>query len=159
MSCCVASLGQMWQKPACKGCWCRIGGLLREQRSIIRDRFCRAKEQQDQYRFPHTPMTDNEFSWEGRTYGNLKHDLIAAYLAIDIQKSRYGAEELLQKTREVRSGRIFSWERIGNAYWLRLFPDHVEIAEDYGEKVGEAARIPISDFEAAVAAWRDYANP
>ena len=30
-------------------------------------------------------MTDNEFSWEGRTYGNLKHDLIAAYLAIDIR--------------------------------------------------------------------------
>jgi hypothetical protein len=92
-------------------------------------------------------------------HGDPGHDLIAAYLAIDIQKSRYGAEELLQKTREVRSGQIPSWERIGNAYWLRLFPDHVEIAEDYGEETGEVARIPASDFEAAVAAWRDFANP
>jgi hypothetical protein len=103
-------------------------------------------------------MTGNDFSWKGRVYGNPKHDLIAAYLAIDIQKSRYWAEELLQKTREVRSGRIPSWERIGNAYCLRLFPDHVEIEEDYGEETGEPVRIPINDFEVAAAAWREAAN-
>ena len=103
-------------------------------------------------------MTRNVFSWKGRVYGNPAHELIAAYLAIDIQKSGHWAEELLQKTRDVRSGRIPSWERTGNAYCLRLFPDHVEIEEDYGEKPGEAVRIPINDFEEAVAAWRDFAD-
>jgi hypothetical protein len=102
-------------------------------------------------------MTGNGFSWKGRVYGNPQHDLIAAYLAMDIQKSRYWAEELLQKTRKVRSGRIPSWERIGTAYCLRLFPDHAEIEEDYGDEMGESVRIPINDFEAAAAAWREAA--
>jgi hypothetical protein len=103
-------------------------------------------------------MTGNGFWWKGRVYGNSAHDLLAAYLAIDIQKSRCWAEELLQKTREVRSGRIPSWERIGNAYLLRLFPDHVEIQEDYGEEPRETVRIPIHEFEAAAAAWREFAD-
>lgn len=98
-------------------------------------------------------MTNNSFMWPGRLCGNPAHDLITAYLVIDIQKNPQWAEELLRKTREVKSGRIPSWERIGNAYWLRLFPDHVEIDEDYAEESGEAVKISINDFEAAVAAW------
>lgn len=99
-------------------------------------------------------MSDN-FTWPGRLSGNLAHDLITAYLVIDIQKSPQWTEELLQKTREVKSGRIPSWERTGNAYCLRLFPDHVEIEEDYAEECAEAVKISIDDFEAAVAAWRE----
>ena len=99
-------------------------------------------------------MSDS-FTWPGRLPGNPAHDLITAYLVIDIQKSPQWAEELLQKTREVKSGRIPSWERTGNAYCLRLFPDRVEIEEDYAEESAEAVEISIDDFEAAVAAWRE----
>lgn len=103
-------------------------------------------------------MNANHFAWPGRLHDNPAHDLIAAYLAIDIQKSPQWAEELLQKTREVKSGQISSWERIGNAYCLRLFPDHVEIEEDYAEKPGEAVKIPIDAFEAAATAWREFVS-
>ncbi|KIO49998.1 hypothetical protein SQ11_03640 [Nitrosospira sp. NpAV] len=101
-------------------------------------------------------MNGNGFDWPGRLGGNPAHDLVIAYLTIDIQKNAQWAEELLQKTREVKSGQISSWERIGNAYWLRLFPDHVEIEEDYTEETGEAIKIAINDFEAAAAAWQEF---
>lgn len=101
-------------------------------------------------------MNGNGFDWPGRLVGNSAHDLIIAYLTIDIQKNAQWAEELLQKTREVKSERIPSWERIGNAYWLRLLPDHVEIEEDYAEGSGEAVKISIHVFEAAVAAWQEF---
>ena len=103
-------------------------------------------------------MNAHSFAWPGRLPGSPAHDLIAAYLAIDIQKSPEWIKEVLQKIREVKSGKIPSWERIGNAYCLRLFPDHVEIEEDYAEEPGETARISIDDFEAAGAAWQEFAG-
>ena len=103
-------------------------------------------------------MNAHSFAWPGRLPGNPAHNLIAAYLAIDIQKSPVWIKEVLQKIREVKSGQISSWERIGNAYCLRLFPDHVEIEEDYAEEPGETARISIDDFEAAIMAWQDFAG-
>lgn len=101
-------------------------------------------------------MNADSFAWPGRLRDNPAHDLIIAYLTIDIQKNAQWAEELLQKTREVKSGQISSWERIGNAYWLRLFPNQVEIEEDYAEEPGEVVRISINDFEAAVVAWQEF---
>ena len=101
-------------------------------------------------------MNTHSFDWNGRLHDNPVHDLIAAYLAIDLQKSPEWIKEVLQKIREVKSGEISSWERIGNAYCLRLFPDHVEIEEDYAEESGETARISIDDFETAASAWRDF---
>lgn len=101
-------------------------------------------------------MNTNRFDWPGRLRDNPAHDLITAYLTIDIQKNPQWSEELLRKTREVKSGHIPSWERIGNAYCLRLFPDHVEIEEDYAEEPGEPVNVSIDDFEAAAAAWRAF---
>jgi uncharacterized protein YacL (UPF0231 family) len=101
-------------------------------------------------------MNTNSFNWPGRVHGNPAHDLVAAYLAMDIQKSPEWIKEVLRKTWEVKSGQISFWERIGNAYCLRLFPDHVEIEEDYAEEPGESVRISIDDFEAAAAAWREF---
>ncbi len=89
---------------------------------------------------------------------NPSHELITAYLTIDIQKSPKGVEELLQKIKAVRSGQIPSWERIGNAYCLRLFPNHIEIEADYPEDTGSVIKIPINDFESAVTAWQEVIN-
>ena len=99
-------------------------------------------------------MSANSFAWPGRVTGNPAHDLIAAYLAVDIQRSPEWAEELLEKTAEVKSGQLGSWERCGNAYCLRLFRDQVEIEENYEEQPAEPVMIPIDDFVAAAAAWR-----
>ena|SRR5690348_16504640 len=98
-------------------------------------------------------MSTHGFTWPGRIRDDLDHDLIAAYLAIDIQKSPEWAKELLQKTDEVKSGEIDSWERVGNAYCLCLFRDHVEIEENYEEQPAEPVKVSIDDFRAAAAAW------
>ena len=94
------------------------------------------------------------FSWPGRIQGDPSHDLIIAYLTIDIQKSPQWAEELLQKITTIKSNQISSWERAGNAYCLHLYPDHVEIEDDYAEESGELVKIPLDDFVAAVKAWQ-----
>ena len=101
-------------------------------------------------------MSAEIFAWPGRINGNSDHDLIAAYLAIDIQRSPEWAEELVEKTAGVKSGQIDSWERCGNAYCLRLFRDEVEIEENYEEQPAKPIRIPIDDFEAAAVAWRKF---
>jgi hypothetical protein len=101
-------------------------------------------------------MNAQRFTWPGRENGNSAHDLIAAYLAVDIQKSPAWAKQLLQKTEEVRSGQIDSWERFGNAYSLRIFPNRVEIGEDYEDEAGQPVNVPIDDFEAATAAWLKF---
>ncbi|SFW17564.1 hypothetical protein [Nitrosovibrio sp. Nv17] len=96
------------------------------------------------------------FTWPGRLHGDPAHDLIVAYLVVDIQKNLQWAEELLRKTRAVGAGEAPFWERMGNAYWLRLYPDHAEIEEDYAAEPGSATTVPLGEFEAAVVAWRAF---
>lgn len=98
-------------------------------------------------------MTQNSFSWPGRCHGDPVHDLINAYLVIDIQNSPKGAEELLEKIRLVKKGELTSWERIGNAYTLTLLPDSIEIEEDYS---GETITGKLDVFEKAVVAWKTH---
>jgi len=81
------------------------------------------------------------------------HDLITAYLTIDIQQSPKWTAELLQQIKMVKSGQVPSWERTGNAYCLRIYPDYVEIEDDYAEEVGELLKISLDDFETAIIAW------
>ncbi len=98
-------------------------------------------------------MTENSFTWPGRCQDDPVHDLINAYLVIDIQNSPKGTDELLEKIRLVKIGKLSSWERIGNAYTLTLLPDSIEIEEDYS---GESITCKLDDFEKAVAAWKTY---
>tara|TARA_R110002073_G_scaffold216600_2_gene376786 strand:+ start:1813 stop:2127 length:315 start_codon:yes stop_codon:yes gene_type:complete len=101
-------------------------------------------------------MKEKHFTWPGRLKNNPEHDLINAYFTIDIQKSSEWVTELLQKTKSVRSGQMQSWERIGNAYCLRLYSNHIEIEEDYTEAAGSITKIPITDWEAALTAWQNF---
>lgn len=98
-------------------------------------------------------MTQNSFNWPGRCQGDPFHDLINAYLVIDVQNSPKGAEELLEKIQMVKMGKLTSWERIGNAYTLTLLPDIIKIEEDY---TGETITGKLDDFEKAVTAWKTY---
>jgi hypothetical protein len=101
-------------------------------------------------------MNDNLFTWPGYEPDESLHRLIIAYLTIDIQKSPEGTMELLEKINAVRSRQIPEWERIGNAYCLRLFLDYVEIEEDFPEEPARVEQIPIAVFEAAVQSWQQY---
>lgn len=101
-------------------------------------------------------MNANHFTWAGYQSAESTHRLIIAYLTIDIQRSPEGAMEILEKINAVRSGQIPEWERIGNAYCLRLFSDYVEIEEDFAEEPGRLERIPIAVFEAAAQSWQQH---
>ncbi len=97
--------------------------------------------------------TPTDFSWPGYDHKDATHRLITAYLTLDIQKSMEATTELLDRIQAIQSGRIVEWERIGNAYCLRLLPEFVEIEEDYAEEPGIPIEIPLPLFAAAVSAW------
>ncbi|WP_297324052.1 hypothetical protein [Nitrosomonas sp.] len=101
-------------------------------------------------------MNNYPFTWSGHHPAEPTHRLIIAYLTIDIQRSPEDASELLQKIHAVHSGQLPEWERIGNAYCLRLFPDYVEIEEDFAEEGGKLEKIPLATFKAAVQSWQEY---
>ncbi len=93
-------------------------------------------------------------NWPGYDHDNSTHRLITAYLTLDIQKSLEATDELLDRMQAVQTGQITEWERIGNAYCLRLLPEIVEIEEDYADEPGTPIQIPAPLFKTAVVAWR-----
>ncbi len=101
-------------------------------------------------------MNNRSFTWPGYNADDPTHRLVTAYLTIDIQKSPEGVNELLEKIDAVHTGKLSEWERIGNAYCLRLSSDYAEIEEDFASEPGQSARIPLHVFTAAVLSWRQY---
>ncbi|SER16464.1 hypothetical protein SAMN05421690_101073 [Nitrosomonas sp. Nm51] len=101
-------------------------------------------------------MNQDNCNWPGRIPGDPAHDRIAAYLTLDIQKSPAWVDELAQKIDAVQSGRLASWERNGNAYYLSVYPQHVEIEANFTEEQepGGVMRIPLTTFTDAVKAWQ-----
>lgn len=99
-------------------------------------------------------MTESDFTWPGRIQDDPAHDLIIAYLTIDIQQSPRWTEELLQQIELVKSGQIPSWDRTGNAYYLHIYPDYVEIEDDYTEGGSKPLKVKFQDFLMAVKAWQ-----
>ena len=76
---------------------------------------------------------DNTFSWQGYQPEETSHRLVAAYLAVDIQRNIEETNNLLQKIDAISKREIPNWERIGNAYYLRLFPEYAEIEEEFSD--------------------------
>lgn len=101
-------------------------------------------------------MNECDFTWPGRIHDDPAHDLVVAYLTIDIQHSPQWTNELLQHLKMVEYGQIPSWERTGNAYCLRIYPDHIEIEDDYADEVGELLKISLVDFELIVKSWQEF---
>ena len=82
------------------------------------------------------------------------HERIVAYLTLDIQQSPIWTAELMAKISAVRSGKLSSWERVGNAYCLYIYPQYVVIEDDYSEAPDAIMKIPIATFSDAVNAWQ-----
>ncbi|MGR9012149.1 MAG: hypothetical protein ACU83U_00750 [Gammaproteobacteria bacterium] len=101
-------------------------------------------------------MNSEPFTWPGRLEGDPAHDLIHAYLVIDIQNSPKGTDELLEMINQVKEGRLPCWERIGNAYTLSLFPDHIKIEtdNDFADEPCGVVMASLDDFKKAVSAWK-----
>ena len=72
----------------------------------------------------------------------------------NIQQSPVWTAELMAKISAVRSGKLSSWERAGNAYCLNIYPQYVVIEDDYSEAPDAVMKIPIAIFSDAVNAWQ-----
>ena len=97
-------------------------------------------------------MSESQFSRPRLGPNDRTRDLIAAFLAIDIQRSPEWARDLLAKIAAVKAGELPSWERLGNAYRLSVSAQDALI-EDLIDPTNPPQRFPLGELEAAVAAW------
>jgi len=97
-------------------------------------------------------MTEKQFQWPGRRPNDPAHDLLIAFLVMDIQHSPEWARELADQIEQVKSGKLPVWERIGNAYRLEL-TDQRALIEDLVDEDSPILTVPFADFCKAVEAW------
>ena len=97
-------------------------------------------------------MAEQSFQWPGRRTDDPAHEMLVAFLVMDIQHNPEWARELADRIAEVESGRRPVWERIGNAYRLEL-TDQGALIEDLVDEDAPAQTIALGDFCKAVEAW------
>jgi len=97
-------------------------------------------------------MTEKPFHWPGRRPGDPAHDMLAAFLVMDIQRNPEWSRELSDRIAEVKAGKQPVWERIGNAYRLELTDRGVSI-EDLVDENSAIQEVTLEDFCRAVEAW------
>ena len=97
-------------------------------------------------------MAEKPFQWPGRRTNDPAHDMLVAFLVMDIQHNPDWARELADRIVEVKSGRLSVWERIGNAYRLELTAKGA-LLEDLVDEDSPEQMIDVKDFSDAVEAW------
>ena len=97
-------------------------------------------------------MTDKPFKWLGRRSNDPAHEMLVAFLVIDIQRNPEWARELADRLVAVKSGVLPAWERIGNAYRLELTEKGAMI-EDLVDEDSPVQKVTLEDFSEAVEAW------
>ena len=97
-------------------------------------------------------MTRNSFQWPGQRNSDPAHNMLTAFLVMDIQRNPEWAWELMDRIAEVKSGKIPMWERTGNAYRLEL-TDQGALIEDLVDDDAPVEKITLEEFSAAVEAW------
>jgi hypothetical protein len=97
-------------------------------------------------------MTEKPFQWPGRRTNDPAHDMLVAFLVMDIQRNPEWACELGDRIEQVKSGKLPVWERIGNAYRLELTGKRA-LLEDLVDEDSPAQEISLEDFSKAVELW------
>ena len=97
-------------------------------------------------------MADKPFQWPGQRDGDPAHNMLTAFLVMDIQHNAEWAQELLDRINQVKCGKYPDWERIGNAYRLELNAKEALI-EDLVDEESPVQAVAIEDFRCAVEAW------
>ncbi len=97
-------------------------------------------------------MAEKPFQWPGRHTNDPAHDMLVAFLVMDIQRNPEWAHELADRIVEVKSGKLPLWERLGNAYRLELTGKGALI-EDLVDEEALAQEITLEDFSKALEAW------
>jgi len=97
-------------------------------------------------------MAEKPFQWPGRRTDDPAHDMLVAFLVMDIQRNPEWAHELADRIVEVKSGKLPLWERLGNAYRLELTGKGALI-EDLVDEDSAVQEITLKDFSKALEAW------
>jgi hypothetical protein len=97
-------------------------------------------------------MAKQSFQWPGRRINDPAHEMLVAFLVMDIQRNPDWARELADRIEQVKTGKLPVWERIGNAYRLELTWKGALI-EDLVDEDGPAQEITLEEFSKAVEAW------
>ena len=97
-------------------------------------------------------MSIKPFDWPGRRINDPAHDMLTAFLVVDIQRNSEWANGLIEKIRAVQSGKLVEWERIGNAFRLELSAKGALI-EDVMDEDSPEQRVDLDEFSKAVEAW------
>ena len=97
-------------------------------------------------------MVEQSFQWPGRRTNNRAHDMLVAFLVMDIQRNPEWAHELADRIEQVKAGNLPVWERTGNAYRLQLTGQGALI-EDLVDEDSPAQKITLGDISKAVEAW------
>ena len=97
-------------------------------------------------------MAEKPFYWPGRRPDDPAHDMLAAFLVMDIQRNPEWTRELSARIAEVKAGKLPVWERIGNAYRLKLNGQRalIEAIVDQDSPVQE---VTLEDISIAAEAW------
>jgi hypothetical protein len=85
-------------------------------------------------------------------------DLLARYLATDVQESPEVTLMLLELVDQVASGDLESWEGTGNAFTLTLTPEGATIQPELGADT-EPRRVSLDDLREALEDWLDLLGP
>jgi hypothetical protein len=97
-------------------------------------------------------MAEHSFKWPGRRTSDRAHDMLVAFLVMDIQRNPEWARELTDRIEQVKTGKLPVWERIGNAYRLEL-TDQGALIEDLVDEDSPAQKITLGEISKAVEAW------
>ena len=97
-------------------------------------------------------MAEQSFQWPGRRTDDPAHEMLVAFLVMDIQRNPEWAHELADRIEQVKTGKLPVWERIGNAYRLELTGKGALI-EDLVDEDSTVQEITIEDFSKALDAW------
>jgi len=97
-------------------------------------------------------MAEKPFQWSGRRTNDPAHDMLVAFLVMDIQRNPDWAHELADRIEQVKTGKLPVWERIGNAYRLELTGKGALI-EDLVDEDSPVQKITLEDFSKALEAW------
>jgi hypothetical protein len=97
-------------------------------------------------------MMEPSFQWPGRRADDPAHDMLVAFLVMDIQRNPAWARQLSDRLEDVKTGRREVWERVGNAYRLELTADGALI-EDLVDEGNPQQWIALKDFSEALEAW------
>ena len=97
-------------------------------------------------------MAEKPFQWPGRRTDDPAHDMLVAFLVMDIQRNPDWAHQLVDRLEQVKTGKLPVWERLGNAYRLELSGKGALI-EDLVDEDSAVQEITLKDFSNALEAW------